>query len=70
MGTIMIIMKANESQNREERLLSHVSMKAKFLDDNKPKKSLKSLFTLFKIHQSYLFSSLENESDNFLNFFF
>ena len=34
--------------DREENSLSHVSMVAKFLDDNKPKKSLKSLFALFQ----------------------
>ena len=64
---------------REEKSLRHVAMVAKFLDDNKPKKSLKSLFAL-KLHRSYSFSfnlanllwdliyrylSLENESDNF-----
>ena len=31
---------------REEKSLRHVAMVAKFLDDNKPKKSLKSLFAL------------------------
>ena len=34
--------------NREDKSLRHVSMVAKFLDDNKPKKSLKSLFALFQ----------------------
>ena len=33
---------------REEKLLRHVAMVAKVLDDNKPKKSLKSLFALFQ----------------------
>ena len=34
--------------NRKEKSLRHVAMVAKFLDDNKPKKSLKSLFALFQ----------------------
>ena len=34
--------------NREEKSLHHVAMVAKFLDDNKPIKSLKSLFALFE----------------------
>ena len=33
---------------REEKSLRHVAMVAKFLDDNKPIKSLKSLFALFQ----------------------
>ena len=33
-------------RNREEKPLRHVAMVAKFLDDNKPIKSLKSLFAL------------------------
>ena len=36
------------SRNREEKSLRHVAMVAKFLDDNKPIKSLKSLFALFQ----------------------
>ena len=35
-------------RNREEKSLRHVAMVAKFLDDNKPIKSLKSLFALFQ----------------------
>ena len=34
--------------NREEKSLRHVAMVAKFLDDNKPIKSLESLFALFQ----------------------
>ena len=34
--------------NREEKSLRHVAMVTKFLDDNKPIKSLKSLFALFQ----------------------
>ena len=34
--------------NREEKSLRHVAKVAKFLDDNKPVKSLKSLFVLFQ----------------------
>ena len=34
--------------NREEKSLRHVAMVAKFLDDNKPKRHLKSGFALFK----------------------
>ena len=34
--------------NREEKSLRHVAMVAKFLDDNKLIKSLKSLFALFE----------------------
>ena len=33
---------------RKEKSLRHVAMVAKVLDDNKPKKSLKSLFALFQ----------------------
>ena len=33
---------------REEKTLRHVAMVAKFLDDNKPIKSLKKLFVLFQ----------------------
>ena len=66
MGTIMIIMQANESQNREEGLLRHVSMVAKFLEDNKPKKTLKkSIHTILRFNNLIQFQSLENESDNF-----
>ena len=36
------------SIERTEKSLHHVSMVAKFMDDNKPKKSLKSLFALFQ----------------------
>ena len=67
----MIIMQANESQNREERLLPHVSMVAKFLEDNKPKKTLKkAIHTISRFTNLIQFQSLENESDNFFNFFF
>ena len=34
--------------NREEKSLHHVAMVAKFLDDNKPKRHLKSGFALFQ----------------------
>ena len=34
--------------NREKKLLRHVAMVAKFLDDNKPKIHLKSKFALFQ----------------------
>ena len=44
--------------NREEKSLRHVSMVAKFLDDNKTKKSLKSLFALFQT-SSILFSFIQ-----------
>ena len=37
-----------QSINGEEKLLHHVAMVAKFLDDNKPKHHLKSGFTLFQ----------------------
>ena len=40
-----------DSFNREEKSLRHVAMVETFLDDNKPKKSLKSLFALFQISQ-------------------
>ena len=35
-------------RNREEKSLRHVAIVAKFLDDNKPIKSLKSPFALFQ----------------------
>ena len=36
------------SRNREEKLLRHVAMVAKFLDDKKPIKSVKSLLAPFQ----------------------
>ena len=42
------------TSNRKEKSLRHVAMVAKFLDDNKPKKLLKSLFAL--LHRSYSIS--------------
>ena len=67
--------------NREEKSLHHVAMVAKFLDDNKLIRSLKSLFALFQTSLNpYSISfnlanlgeiffgpylSLENESDSF-----
>ena len=45
--------------NREEKSLRHITMVAKFLDDNKPVKSLKSLFALFQI-SPILFNILFN----------
>ena len=61
--------------DREEKSLRHVAMVAKFLDDNRPIKSLKSLFALFKtspilfnfyryFYRIYRYLSLEQESDN------
>ena len=44
--------------NREEKSLRHITMVAKFLD-NKPVKSLKSLFALFQI-SPILFNILFN----------
>ena len=41
--------------NREEKSLRHVAMVAKFLDDNKPKRHLKSGFAQFQTF-SILFS--------------
>ena len=38
----------NCTNNRKEKSLRHVAMVAKFLDDNKPIKSLKSLFARFQ----------------------
>ena len=35
--------------NRQEKLLRHVAMVAKFLDENKPKIHIKSKFALFKL---------------------
>ena len=37
----------SEIRNREEKLLRHVAIVAKFLDDKQLIKSLKSLFALF-----------------------
>ena len=39
--------------SRKEKSLSHVAMVAKFLDDIKPKTSLKSELALFQRHRSY-----------------
>ena len=49
--------KNNIYDNKEEKLLRHVAMVAKFLDDNKPRKSLinKILFSLCQT-SSILFS--------------
>ena len=41
-------LRVGDFPNREEKSLRHVAMVAKFLDDNKPIKSLKSLFALFQ----------------------
>ena len=65
--------------DREEKSLRHVAMVAKFLDDNKPIKSLKSLFPLFQtqfhvfwqilakfsLGRIYRYLSLEKERENF-----
>jgi len=52
--------------HREEKSLRHVAMVVKFLDDNKPKTSLKVNSHWFKIHQSYSISfNLSNVSDIF-----
>ena len=50
--------KWGKEYTREEKSLRHVAMVAKFLDDNKPKRHLKSGFALFhwKLHRSYLIS--------------
>ena len=55
------------SPNREEKLLHHVAMVTKFLDDNKPKRHLKKLNShCFKLHRSYLISfNLSNVSEIF-----
>ena len=42
--------------HRKETSLCHVALVAKFLDDNKPKKLLKSLFELFRRSYSVLFN--------------
>ena len=41
--------------NREEKSLRHVAMVAKIWDDNKPKRSLKSLFSLFQTLSMFSF---------------
>ena len=51
---------------REEKSLRHVAMVAKFSDDNKSKRHLKSGFALFQLHQSYLISfNLSNVGEIF-----
>ena len=49
--------------NREEKSLRHVAMVAKFLDDKKPKRHLKSGFALFQT-TSILFN-LSNDGEIF-----
>ena len=44
-ATIMVIM---NKVYREEKSLRHVAIEAKFLDDNKSKRQLKSGFALFQ----------------------
>ena len=44
----MVIVGHTTPMNRQEKLLRHVAMVAKFLDDNKPKIHLKSKFALFQ----------------------
>ena len=52
--------------HREEKSLRHVAMVVKFLDNNKPKTSLKVNSHWFKIHQSYSISfNLSNVSEIF-----
>ena len=46
----------NWSANREEKSLRHVAMVAKFLDDDKSESHLKSEFSLFQLHRSFLIS--------------
>ena len=41
---------------REEKSLRHIAMVAKFLDDNKPKRPLKSGFALFQTSLTYSIS--------------
>ena len=53
--------------NREEKSFHHVTMVAKFLDDNKLIKSLKSLFALFQISPIlFNFISFGKSWQNFL----
>ena len=52
--------------NREEKSLRHVAMVAKFLDDNKPIKSLKSLFALFQSYLLFTFIKFGKLWRNFL----
>ena len=47
-STQSIAFMSNAARNRQDKSLRHVAMVAKLLDDNKPKKSLKSLFALFQ----------------------
>ena len=64
--------------NREEKSLCYVAMVAKFLDDNKPIKSIRTnsnlsdqfhliwhIVTKFSLDRIYCYLSLEKESDNF-----
>ena len=52
--------------NREEKSLRHVALVATFLNDNKPKRHLKSEFNFFKLHRSYLISFyLSNDGEIF-----
>ena len=44
------------AKSREEKLLHHIAMLAKFLDDNKPKRHLKSGFALFQTSSTLLVS--------------
>ena len=46
----------SRAKNREEKLLRHIVMVAKFLDDNKPKRHLKSGFALFQMSLALLVS--------------
>ena len=60
--------KNNIYDNKEEKLLRHVAMVAKFLDDNKPRKSPKILILCyFKLHRSYSISfNLANLGEIFI----
>ena len=61
----MVIVGHTTPMNRQEKLLRHVAMVAKFLDDNKPKIHLKSEFAL-KLHRSYSISfNLSNVGEIF-----
>ena len=40
--------------NREDKTLRHVSMVAKFLDDNKPKKSIRTISNFTDLNQFHL----------------
>ena len=56
------------NSSREEKLLCHIAMVAKFLDEKKLKTSLKVNLQFFKLHRSYSISFNLSHVDEIFEF--